>query len=101
MALAAEAGRWYPTIVTAAIATVLAVWSAYALSGAGVLRALPLRKPILATIAFIYFLRSLALVPALLMPRTDATAFWLWSSSICLIFAAAHLFGLTQVWSRL
>src|SRR5690606_7005929 len=29
------AGHWYPTVVTLVIAGVLAVWSAYALSGAG------------------------------------------------------------------
>ena len=101
MAKAAEDGRWYPAFVTAAIAIVLALWSAYALAGAGVFRALPLQRPVLLTIALIYLLRGLALFPALLIPRTAATPFWLWSSSICLVFAAAHLVGLTQVRSKL
>ncbi len=35
MAVAAEKGRWYPALVTAAIACVLLAWSAYALSAAG------------------------------------------------------------------
>lgn len=42
MAELASTGHWYPTVVTLAIATVLALWSLYALSGAGVIRRLPL-----------------------------------------------------------
>jgi hypothetical protein len=44
MASAAAAGRWYPAVVTLGIAAVLALWSAYALAGAGVIQALPLLK---------------------------------------------------------
>jgi putative oxidoreductase len=42
MAQMAEQGSWYPALVTLAIASVLAVWSLYAFSGAGRIRRLPL-----------------------------------------------------------
>jgi hypothetical protein len=35
------------------------------------------------------------------MPRTPATTFGVWSSGICLVFAATHLIGLFQVWGKL
>ena len=101
MARACEQGRWYPAIITAAIAVVLAIWSAYALSAAGVTGKLPLLKPALCAITAIYLLRGLVLVPVLVMPHTAATPFGLWSSAICLVFAATHLVGLVQVWDRL
>ena len=101
MARAAEKGRWHPAIVTAGIAAVLASWSAYALSGAGVLPGLPLLRSALCAITAVYVLRGLVIVPALVMPRTAATRFWVWSSAICLVFGAAHLVGLVQRWDSL
>lgn len=101
MAKAAEAGLWYPTIVTAAIAIILAIWSAYALSGAGIIPAAPLLKPVLCAISMVYLLRGLVLIPVLILPRGPATTFGIVSSAICLVFAAAHLLGLAQTWSNL
>ena len=100
MASAAAAGRRYPTIVTAAIAVVLATWSAYALSGAGAIQPLPLMKPILAAITGIYLLRGLAIVPLMIFARSKATPFLVWSSLICIGFGAVHLVGLSQIWSQ-
>ena len=48
------AGHWYPTVVTLVIAGILFGWSAYALSGAGVLRKLPLRRTVLSVVTAIY-----------------------------------------------
>ena len=45
MARAAERGSPMPALVTAAIAFILLVWAAYAFSGAGLLRRLPLIRP--------------------------------------------------------
>ena len=101
MARAAEMGRLFPAVITAAIAGVLALWSAYALSAAGALPPLPWLKPVISAITLVYLLRGLVLVPALLMPRGPSTAFFVWSSIICLVFAATHLVGLLQVWRRL
>ena len=101
MARAAEQGRWYPALVTAGIVGVLAAWSAYALSGGGVLPAMPLLRPALCAITLVYLVRGLVLVPALILPRSAATGFWVWSSCICLVFGAAHLIGLVQRWDAL
>lgn len=101
MARAAEKGRWTPAIVTVGIAVVLAIWSACALSGAGLLPGVPLLRPALCAITLVYVLRGLAIVPALVVPRTAATSFWIWSSGICLVFGAAHLIGLVQRWDAL
>jgi len=101
MARAVELGHRYPAIVTAAIAAVLGLWSAYALSAAGVIRPVPFLRPVLCAITLIYLLRGLVLVPVLILPRTAATTFGIWSSGICLVFAATHLLGLFQVWERL
>jgi hypothetical protein len=99
MAQMAIAGSWYPTIVTVAIAAVLAAWSLYALSGAAVIRALPLLRPALCIITGIYLLRGLLILPLAVLGRT--TPFWWWSSTICLLIGAVHLVGVWQVWPRL
>ena len=100
MASAAAAGQVYPALVTLVIATVLALWSAYALAGAGVIGPLPWMKVALAGITAVYLLRGLAIVPLLLMPG-KATPFLVWSSLICLGYGAIHLAGVRQVWPAL
>jgi hypothetical protein len=101
MAVAAAAGRAYPAMVTASIAAVLALWAAYALSGAGVIAALPLLKPGLCAITAIYLLRGLAAVPVLAFRQPKSLPFVVWSSVICIAFGTAHLVGLSQVWKAL
>lgn len=99
MALAAAAGRVYPAIVTLGIAAVLALWSAYAFSGAGVIGPLPLLRLALITITSIYLVRGLAIVPLLVFARSRSTPFLVWSSLVCTVFGAVHLLGLSQVWA--
>jgi hypothetical protein len=101
MALATIAGRWYPAIITIGIALVLSIWSAYALSGAGVIQTLPLLKLGLSVITAVYLLRGLAIIPLFIIAREKTTPFLLWSSAICCGYGAVHLLGLTQVWSML
>lgn len=102
MARMAERGSVYPAVITLAIAAVLAVWSAYALSGAGHLPALPWLKWILLAITAVYCLRGVAgFVLAGVAPGANGMAFWLWSSSICLLIGLIHVFGLRAAWSRL
>ena len=101
MARLAESGSWYPPAITLGIATVLAIWALFALSGAGVIRPLPFLKPALCAITAVYLLRGLVIVPLFLFAREHATLFWLWSSAICLVYGLIHLIGLTQVWQRL
>jgi hypothetical protein len=100
-ATASAAGNWYPAFVTAGIASVLAVWAAYALSGAGVIPPLPLLQLGLCIITAAYLLRGLAVVPLLVFFRNKATPFIVWSSLICVIYGAVHLYGLVQIWPAL
>lgn len=95
MARMAERGDPYPAIVTTAIACVLLVWALYALSGAGVIRRLPLLRPVLWAITGIYLLRGIAgfvIAPSSAIGRTET--FWWWSSAICVAIGLVHLIGL-------
>ena len=101
MAQLAIAGNWYPVAVTSAIAAVLGAWSLYALSGAGVVRRLPLLRTALCAITAVYLLRGAAALPFIGQLPGRSPAFWWWSSAICLGIGLVHLVGLRQVWSRL
>jgi hypothetical protein len=94
LAKAAEKGRWHPAIITLGIAAVPGIWSAYALSGAGVLVPLPFLKLVLCIITGVYLLRGLAVVPFMLFAQEKTTPFIFWSSIICVLFGVAHLIGL-------
>ena len=100
MARLAEARSVVPAVVTLGIALILAAWSVYAASAAGLLRPLPLTAAALVAITAVYVLRGLALVPVALMPALR-TSFNLWSSAICLAIGLLHAVGLWQVWKRL
>jgi len=99
MATLAEQGSVRPTIVTSGIVVVLAIWSAYAMSGAGLIIKLPLLLPALIVITGIYLVRGIA---GFFFVRSAAygnsPAFWLWSSLICTLFGLVHLIGLVQIW---
>ncbi|AIC22213.1 hypothetical protein C4K05_5281 [Pseudomonas chlororaphis subsp. aureofaciens] len=97
---AAQAGRWFPAVVTAGIALVLAAWAAYALSAAGVIAPLPLLRPALIAITLAYLLRGL-LGPVALAGTGRSRRFIFVSSTICLVYGLVHLFGLVQVWGSL
>ena len=101
MVQSAARGHWQPTLVTVAIASVLSVWGIYALSGAGIIRPLPLLKSVLSAITAVYLMRGLFFF--LLKPHFpgNSPAFWYWSSGICLVIGLLHLVGLYQSWSRL
>ena len=101
MAQLHAAGHWYPTVVTLAIATILAIWGAYALSAAGVLRPLPLRRTVLSAITAVYIGRGVAFVPVMAYFPGNSITFWVVSSSICLAIGLVHLAGLRQSWGRL
>lgn len=82
MAVAAEKGRWYPGLITAAIACVLLAWSAYALSAAGAIGRLPLLLPAICLITLVYPVRGL-LGPLLLAGTGRSRRFIVVSSLIC------------------
>lgn len=101
MAKLSSEGHWYPVVATLFIASVLLLWSLFALSGAGVIRRLPLVRLALCVITGIYFVRAVAF--PLLVPYFpgNSAAFWFWSSAICFVFASVHFVGLRQVWAKL
>lgn len=102
MARMAASGSWYPATITLGIALVLAGWSAYAASAAGVLPALPLLRAVLVAITAVYLLRALAgFVLAAFAPGGNGPAFWVWSSLICLVIGLVHAVGLTKRWRLL
>jgi len=98
MALAAERGDVRAALMTLAIAAVLAGWSAYALSGAGVIGPLPWLDVALAAITAVYLVRGLAFVPVLRARGARITRFAVWSSIVCLGYGVVHLLGLVQRW---
>ena len=100
MAQADEAGHWMPAIMTTGIAILLAVWAAYAFSGAGMIRRLPLIRTALVIISAIYLLRGLFIIPIMIEPALR-TPFNIWSSLIVLGFGIVYLLGTRQAWSQL
>jgi len=100
-ARAAAQRKWYPAMVTFAIAAVLGIWSAYALAGAGLIGTLPLLKMALVAITAVYIVRGLAYAPLVLARGGRITPFVVWSSLICLAYGLVHLLGLMQRWPAL
>ena len=101
MAQMAARGDAYPTLITVAIAGVLLVWALYALSGAGLIRRLPLTRLVLTSVAAVYLLRAAAAgVLRPYFPGNSATFWWV-SSTVCLLFGLLHALGLRQRWRML
>jgi hypothetical protein len=84
------------------VAAVLVVFAAYAFSGAGVIRWLPLLRPVLAVVSAIFLLRGITFVPLVIWsPATLARlcdcrgldAFMLVSSLVCLAIGLGYAAG--------
>lgn len=101
MATLAEQGNPTPTIITSFIVLILFIWSAYALSAAGIIRKLPLIRTALILITSIYLLRGLAGLFFIKNPGANTPEFWLWSSIICIIYGMFYLIGTKQKWAQL
>lgn len=101
MASMAEAGHWYPTIVTSIIVLVLTLWSLYGLSGAKVLFRLPFLKLGLTIISLIYLVRGVAFVAIMPMFPENSLTFWLVSSGLSLSIGILYSVGTFQNWSKL
>ena len=101
MALAAARGELRPTLITLGIATVLAVWAAYAASGAGLIPRLPLLRTALVAITAVYLIRALAFLPLHYWRPQHSDAFAIWSSAIVLIYGVVHLIGVMRAWRHL
>jgi len=106
MALMAEQGSLFPTVVTLGIAAVLAICGLYALSGANIIFRLPFLQTALCLITFVYLFRGVA---GLVLPfisshpaiAQNTITFWIVSSLVCCVFGAFHLFGTINSWSHL
>ncbi|WP_372706337.1 hypothetical protein [Brevundimonas sp.] len=101
MARMAERGSVTPTLVTVGIASVLAIWSAYAFAGAGLIPRLPLMRTALVLISTVYLLRGLVLIPAFIVNPGGVLPFVLWSSLIVLIYGVAYAVGTWIAWPGL
>lgn len=100
-ARAAARGSPVPALVTLGIATVLAVWAAYAFSGAGLILPLPLLRLGLAAITAVYLIRAVVFIPALALKGLPVEPFAIWSSLIVLVYGVVHAIGLWLAWGRL
>jgi hypothetical protein len=98
MARDAAAGSLAPPALTVGLVAVFAVWGCYALAGAGGIRHLPWLRLGLATIAAIYTLRGLILVPQLVMGASERDLAF---SAVALAIGAAHVAGTARAWPRL
>ena len=99
IAQAVARGEWQPYLMTSGIVVILALWAAYAFSGAGKIVRLPLLRTALVIIAFIYLARGLIVVPlALVKPQLLADPFALWSSLIVLAYGIAFAVGTWRAW---
>ena len=76
---------WTPHLITVGIAAMLAIWAAYAFSGAGLIGACRCSHRRSSLITAVYLLRGLVVVaPSRSAGRTCRRAFMLWSSLIVL-----------------
>lgn len=99
MAHADETGHWMPAIMTSGIAFILAIWAAYAFSGAGLIRRLPLIRTALVIISGIYLLRGLLIIPIVIEPEMRSS-FNIWSSLIVLVFGLTYAIGTRLAWPQ-
>ena len=107
MARLAERGSAYPAVITAFIAVVLAVWSLYALSGAGLIPRLPLLRIALFVIAAIYLMRGIFGLPYVLLiddPYSHQLrvrmTFMILSSAICIGLGLCYAIGAKYIQER-
>lgn len=107
MARLSARGSAYPTVITACIAFVLGLWALYGLSGAGVIRRLPLLRLALVLIAGVYLARGALGIPLVLFvddPYTDELkgrmTFMVVSSLTCIFLGFCYAFGAARVWHR-
>jgi hypothetical protein len=102
MASMAQRGSWLPALLTAAIASVLAIWAAYAFAGAGLIGRLPLMRPALVVISAIYLVRGMFVFSPAAFARPDLSpSFMLYSSLIVLAYGVVHALGTWQAWPDL
>jgi hypothetical protein len=88
--------------MTLAIATMVAIWAAYAFAGARLIRRLPLMRTALVAISAIYLARGLLIFSPSSFNRPDLSPeFKFWSSLIVLVYGIVHAVGTWRAWASL
>jgi len=89
-----EQGSPFTVLVTIGLVLMFAAWGAYALSGAGLIRQLPLLRTVLIAIGVIYVLRGLLLPSELVKVLTSGHPFrFVVFSTGSLVAGLLYLFG--------
>jgi len=104
MATAAESGSAFPAVVTLFLVAIFTIWGFYGLSGAGVVRRLPLLKSALILIGAVYTLRGVAVFQQLFQlaaSSAEVAPREVVSSLVSLIIGLAYLIGTISNWSGL
>lgn len=101
MARMVERGLILPHLYTLAIATVLAGWAIYALSGAGIIGRVPLLRTGLIAISVVCIVRGLMVFGPFTAARDAPPGFWVWSSLIVLALGLLHAVGTWRMWEQL
>ena len=101
MATAAESGSAFPALLTFVLTAVFAIWGFYGLSGAGVIRRLPLLKIALLLIGAVYTLRGVVVLQQLFQIATSSAEVApreIVFSLVSLIIGLAYLIGTVTSW---
>ena len=104
MATAAESGSAFPALLTFVLVAVFAIWGFYGLSGAGVVRRLPLLKIALLLIGSVYTLRGVAVFQQLFQiaaSSAEVAPREIVFSLVSLIIGLAYLLGTISNWNGL
>jgi hypothetical protein len=104
MATAAESGSAFPTLLTLFLIAIFAIWGFYGLSGAGVMRRLPLLKIALILIGAVYTLRGVAVFQQLFQIATSSVEVApreIVFSLVSLVIGLAYLIGTISNWRGL
>ncbi|MCD4814691.1 hypothetical protein K8S19_13490 [bacterium] len=96
MARMAEQGSWIPGLLTLMIVLVFLIWGLYAFSGAGLIKPLPLLRLGLITIASIYLVRGLVIIPFYLFKPGQIDRLIIWSSAVSLLIGSFYVFGIVK-----
>jgi hypothetical protein len=101
MATAAESGSAFPALLTLFLVVIFAIWGFYGLSGAGVIRRLPLLKIALLLIGVVYTLRGVVVFQQLFQiaaSSVEVASREIVFSLVSLIIGLAYLLGTILNW---
>jgi hypothetical protein len=107
MIRSAAAGDFYPALVCLAIASVLFIWAAYAFSGAGIFRRLPLLRTVLVAVATVLIVRGVAFIPLMALRPSlfvglcschGIDTFLVTTSVICFAVGVGYAVGACKAW---